>query len=231
MALSDSFAKLWQDSRFRKRLTAVIVDEAHCIDDWGDESFRPAYRELHVLRAFTGMDVPFLACTATCRTKTFDLIWSTLGYGDRPFWGVDVGAGRSNLFHHVREQKHPKAPILEILDFLPSTLNVNTPAQDIPKMLLYFDSEADCRKATDYLRKCLPAELRQCVYAFSSDLSSEGKERLWELFRKGVIRVLCATDAAGMGCNVPDVTVVASFGVPRSLSALNQRVVSASLMI
>ena len=44
MVLSDSFAKLWKDSHFRSRLTAIIVDEAHCIDEWGGEDFRPEYR-------------------------------------------------------------------------------------------------------------------------------------------------------------------------------------------
>jgi len=56
MSLSDSFQKLWKDSRFRKRLTAVIVDEAHCIDEWGDDTFRPLYRKLNTLRTAISCD-------------------------------------------------------------------------------------------------------------------------------------------------------------------------------
>ena len=80
MALSDSFTKLWKDTNFCKRLQAIVVDEAHCIDEW-DEEFRPQYRQLSTLRHYTGQDVPFVACTVTCTSKTFDIIWQSLGFG------------------------------------------------------------------------------------------------------------------------------------------------------
>ncbi|KAE9397171.1 hypothetical protein BT96DRAFT_823622 [Gymnopus androsaceus JB14] len=91
MALSPRFDALFKDGKFRHWLKAVIVDEAHCIDEWGDDDFCPLYRQLNQLRPFTGQEVPFLACTATCQTQTFNLLWDTLGYGNRPFWGIDVG--------------------------------------------------------------------------------------------------------------------------------------------
>ncbi|KAJ7586008.1 hypothetical protein C8J56DRAFT_787922, partial [Mycena floridula] len=97
MALSDSFSKLWQDVRFRKQITAVVVDEAHCIDEWGDEEFHPEYHQLDALCGYTGQEVPFVTCTATCPTSTFFIIWKTLEFGHRPFWGVDVGADCPNL--------------------------------------------------------------------------------------------------------------------------------------
>ena len=39
MALSQIFQNLWKEASFRKRVTAVIIDEAHCIDEWGGTSF------------------------------------------------------------------------------------------------------------------------------------------------------------------------------------------------
>ncbi|KAE9410024.1 hypothetical protein BT96DRAFT_805872 [Gymnopus androsaceus JB14] len=82
MALSHRFNELFRDGKFRNRLEAVIVDEAHCIDEWGGDDFRPLYRQLSRLRSFTGQDVPFIACTATCRTETFDVLWDTLAFGN-----------------------------------------------------------------------------------------------------------------------------------------------------
>ncbi|KAF5329335.1 hypothetical protein D9619_009479 [Psilocybe cf. subviscida] len=223
MVLSESFQKLWKDSRFRKRLTAVIIDEAHCIADWGDDDFRPAYRKLDILRNYTGQEIPIVACTATCPTSTFTLVWDTLGYGNRPFWGLDVGVDRPNLLYIARPLENPKQPMLDILNILPTHLNDETLQAAIAKSLLYFDSEAACRTAVQFLRKCLPKHLRDCVQAFSSDLSEEGKAVLWKLFILGVYRILCATDAAGMGCNISNVQHVISFGCPKSLGSLIQR--------
>ena len=225
MALSETFHRLWKDSYFRKRLTAVIIDEAHCIDEWGDDEFRPLYRKLNTLRNYTGYEIPVVSCTATARTSTFDLIWSTVGYGNRPFWGLDVGMDRPNLFYITRPLSDPKNPLLDILNLLPSILDGNTTLKDIRKCLLYFDSEAACREAVQFLRKVLPPHLRSCVHAFLSDISEKGKKAAWAKFQDGEYRILCATDATGMGCNVPDIKYVVSFGVPRSksLSTVAQR--------
>ncbi|KAH6912970.1 P-loop containing nucleoside triphosphate hydrolase protein [Coprinopsis sp. MPI-PUGE-AT-0042] len=71
MALSNGFANLWKDGAFRKRLIALIIDEAHCVEEWGTDDFRPLYRQLDILQHYTGLDIPSLACTATCSTTTF----------------------------------------------------------------------------------------------------------------------------------------------------------------
>ncbi|KII94571.1 hypothetical protein PLICRDRAFT_78736, partial [Plicaturopsis crispa FD-325 SS-3] len=200
-----------------------ITDEAHCVDEWGDEDFRPDYRKLDTLRNFTGQEIPFVACTATSSTSTFDVIWKTLGFGYRPFWGIDVGSDRPNLLYLTRTLINTKNPVLDALHVLPTILNADTTREAISKCLFYFDSEAACRLAVRTLRKCLPAHLRDCVQAFSSDLSEEGKQKCWDGFSSGRIRIVCATDAAGMGCNVPDVRYSIIFGCPKSLAVIAQR--------
>ncbi|KAJ7670672.1 P-loop containing nucleoside triphosphate hydrolase protein [Mycena polygramma] len=188
MACSDSFIRLWKDPKFRGRITALIVDEAHCIDVWGDE-FRPEYKKLEMLRSYTGQEVPFVACTATASTSTFDTIWNSLGFGNRPFWHLDD----------------------------------NTPREAVDKMLFYFDSEGACGKGVNTVRSALPAHLRDCVYAFSSGISEDAKRDCWEGFMSGRYRIICCTDAAGMGCNVHDVKITVIFDCPSSLAVLSQR--------
>jgi hypothetical protein len=226
MALGNRFAKeLWLDAGFRSRLTTIAIDEAHCIVDWGKKTFRPQYRELDKLRAYTGHKVPIFACSATVDTTAFDVIWKTLAYGYRPFWGLDVGIARSNLTYIIRRLHNPKQPFLDILNLFPKPLSDTTVPSDIEKMVIYCETQDQCCQTVMDIRKCLPSHLRDCVYNFSSDISDEGKEELWSMFAEGSIRVLCATDAAGMGCNVADImySIILGPKMPRFLSSVSQR--------
>ncbi|KAI0038104.1 P-loop containing nucleoside triphosphate hydrolase protein, partial [Auriscalpium vulgare] len=222
MALSDGFVKLWQDAKFRARIQALIVDEAHCIDEWGD-SFREQYGALGKLRNYVGHDVPFFACTATCSTDTFNVIWNSLGFGNRPFWGLDVGCDRPNLLFLTRVLQNTQNPVLDALNILPEKIANDAPRNALPKSLLYFDTIDACKLAVNTLRKCLPAHLRDAVQTFKATSSERAKELTWKQFSEGHIRILCATDAAGMGCNVADVEYTVIFDVPKSLSVLVQR--------
>ncbi|KAJ6470458.1 P-loop containing nucleoside triphosphate hydrolase protein [Mycena sanguinolenta] len=93
----------------------------------------------------------------------------------------------------------------------------------LPKCLFYFNTIEQCALAVETLRKCLPAHLRPLVQTFKSTLSEAAKESVWGRFKSGEIRILCATDAAGMGCNVPDVKYTVLCELPESLSPLGQR--------
>ncbi|KAE9386248.1 P-loop containing nucleoside triphosphate hydrolase protein, partial [Gymnopus androsaceus JB14] len=93
----------------------------------------------------------------------------------------------------------------------------------IDKSIFYFDSERACREAVDSLQKCLPAHLRDTVFPFSSDMSEKSKQKCWDEFTSGKLRIICATDAAGMGCSIPDVKYSVIFGLPSSLSVIIQR--------
>jgi len=102
---------------------------------------------LETLRSYTGHEVPVVACTATCPTNTFDLIWSTLGYGYRLFWGLDVGSDRPNLLYITHILENPKNPLLDILNLLPDDLTTNSPLDAMSKCIFYFDSEDFSRTA------------------------------------------------------------------------------------
>lgn len=222
MVKSSSFRSLWADPKFTAKLATVIIDEAHCIHEWG-EDFRDAYRELASLRVYTGLEIPMAACSATLPTETFNDVWTSLGFGHRPFYGVDVGTQRDNLTYIIRPIDNPSNPALDLIGTLPLNMGAETPKESIKKTLLYLGSPEACRAAVDTFRKCLPPHLRGTVQNFSSGLSPDGKRDLWRKFARGEVRILCCTDAVGMGCNVPDIAMTVVAGPVTSLSVLSQR--------
>ncbi|KZS96884.1 P-loop containing nucleoside triphosphate hydrolase protein [Sistotremastrum niveocremeum HHB9708] len=222
MALSPSFQRLWMNRVFREHISCIFVDEAHCIEEWGDD-FRPEYRQLSILRSFTGTSVPFVACTATMTTHTFEVIWSTLGYGHRPFWGLDVGCRRDELTYVVKPLAARRDPVLEFIALLPKLDNNSLPSA-IPKSILYLPTQGLCLKAMHLIQSALPSKLRDFVVPYSSIGSELFKTDVWEQLNSGKIRILCATEAAGMGCNVPDIDLTVVVGQSlTSLSVLVQR--------
>lgn len=222
MVLSARFRALLLDVAFRQRLRVLAVDEVHLVKDWGDD-FRIKFKELHRLRTYTGVEIAFFSCTATASTETFDTVWVDLGYGRRPFWGVDVGIERPNLRYAVRRLANPSAPVLDVLNLLPREVSDTTQPGDIQKALIFQKTRDDCRQAASILRRCLPEQLRDCVEDFHAGLSEGRKDDLWKQFRAGTIRILISTVAASIGCNDRDVGVVVNAHLPESLAGVSQR--------
>lgn len=222
MVLSAQFRSLLLNVLFRERLRVLAVDEVHLIKDWGDD-FRIKFKELHRLCVYTGVEIPFFSCTATASTETFNTVWFDLGYGRRPFWGVDIGIERLNLRYTVRRLVNLDAPILDVLNLLPHEVNKTTLPSSIQKALVFQKTCDDCRQTVNILCQCLPESLCDCVEAFYAGLSEGQKDFFWNQFRAGVIRILVSTVATSIGCNDRDVGVVINAHLPESLAGVSQQ--------
>ncbi|KAJ7859516.1 hypothetical protein B0H14DRAFT_3446642 [Mycena olivaceomarginata] len=82
----------------------------------------------------------------------------------------------------------------------------------------------------DHLTSLLPPELQDAVQGYdipirpyNAALSKEYRKKAMEKFREGTVRILVCTDAAGMGCNIPDIDVVVQWKLPASVSVFVQR--------
>src|ERR1700751_5909693 len=70
----------------------IVIDEAHCISDWGHD-FRPDYRRIRTLLSTLPSDIPVLATTATANARVTDDVAEQLGVGTESNAGSDAGAG------------------------------------------------------------------------------------------------------------------------------------------
>ncbi|KAL4258661.1 hypothetical protein AB1N83_011263 [Pleurotus pulmonarius] len=214
----DRFRQLLSSNTFASRVCCIVVDEAHCISQWGDE-FRPVYAKIGALRAFVPSRVPFLAVSATMPAHVLSHVRSTLHINEENSYHTHLGVDRRNIAWFVRRMEGGKKD-LESLDF---TVPLEDPAM-LAQSLVFFDEINVAIDALDHLRNRLGQRGdRDLLQVYHSRRSPRAKVRLLESFRQGAIKMLLSTEAAGMGCDIPDIELVVQFMVPSSLSTWVQR--------
>ncbi|MFZ2276175.1 MAG: DNA helicase RecQ [Prosthecobacter sp.] len=186
----------------RWNVTAVAVDEAHCISQWGHD-FRPEYRALGQLRdALPG--VPFLALTATATEQVREDIIRQLHLQEPEVFLASFN--RPNLSYTVL----PKAKAtIQIYDFVRQRPN--------EAGIVYVQS----RKSAESLAAALSAEGVKAV-AYHAGLQPEERAANQEAFIRDEAHVVCATIAFGMGINKPDVRYVIHGDLPKNIEGYYQ---------
>jgi ATP-dependent DNA helicase RecQ len=187
----------------------VIVDEAHCISDWGHD-FRPEYRNILRFLEAAGRP-PVAAFTATATPHTRAEIESSLGLR-RPARFLS-SVDRPNLDWSVSHSGGDASGLDEILTAVERALSHGGRAS----ALIYLLSRAGTVRLAHQLRR---RGWEAAVY--HAGLDSATRERLQYGFTAGRYRVMCATSAFGMGVDHPQIRLVAHVGMPAALEAYVQ---------
>ncbi|MGI8865368.1 MAG: RecQ family ATP-dependent DNA helicase, partial [Rubrobacteraceae bacterium] len=180
----------------RSGVGLFVVDEAHCISEWG-HNFRPDY--LFMPRVVRDLgNPPVLALTATATPKVRDDILRSMKMRDPEV--VVTSFNRPNLTYRVMEikKKDGKLPrILEIIRSYP------------PPGIVYATTRKECEE--------LAADLRRSgvdAAAYHAGLGSEERSRVQERFMTDEVAVVVATVAFGMGVDKPNVRFVIHANIP-----------------
>ncbi|MBU1984783.1 RecQ family ATP-dependent DNA helicase, partial [bacterium] len=183
----------------------LVVDEAHCISDWGHD-FRPDYRRIvRVLRALP-RNVPVLTVTATANDRVVEDVVSQLG-------GLQVirgGLGRDSLRLqniHLPDQAQRLAWLAEVLPMLPGS------------GIIYTLTVADAKRVSGWLRAH-----KLNVPAYYGELENDQREELERKLLQSEVKALAATTALGMGFDKPDLHFVIHFQRPASVIHYYQQV-------
>ncbi|KAF7331133.1 P-loop containing nucleoside triphosphate hydrolase protein [Mycena sanguinolenta] len=214
------FRQLLNTPAFAKKIAAFVVDEAHCISQWGND-FRAEYAQLGTLRAFVPLHVPFLMASATLPLLVLAEVRKSLHISPDTSYHVNLGTDRPNIAWFVQLMKGAKSD-LEALDFLVEHDSEDAIIELIQTMV-FFDNINLAMDALEHLRDRLPPHLQGAIALYHSRRSKHSKQIIMEKFRKGEIKILLVTEAAGMGCDIPHVEQVVQFMVPASLSIWMQR--------
>ncbi len=188
------------------QLSAIAVDEAHCISEWGHD-FRPEYRMLGALRGwFNGRfaRTPLIALTATATPRVAEDVATQLQLRDPLI--LRGSFERQNLYYEVRPKQGAFNEICRYLDANPEHEGI-----------IYCQSRATTEELASRLRdrgvNALP---------YHAGLDHRTRQRHQHEFVYGSARVMTATIAFGMGIDKPDVRFVFHIDLPRHLEGYYQ---------
>lgn len=192
-------------------LGLFVIDEAHCISDWGHD-FRPDYRRIvRVLQAIPS-NVPVLATTATANDRVVNDVKSQLGQNIILQRGTLV---RKSLKLQNMSMPSPAARMAWLAQIIPIL-----PGSGI----IYTLTQRDAERVTEWLQiNSIDAKAYHAGISDRGDGSSV-KEELEQQLLNNEIKVLVATVALGMGFDKPDLGFVIHFQRPASVVHYYQQV-------
>lgn len=198
----------------RLKINGLILDEAHCLVQWG-ETFRPAYRRLGAVRPALlkckppGTKMSLAAFTATADPNTQETIQKVLQLQQPKLFLINPF--RKNLRLKVATVWTAKGRRQQLLKFIQSHFNQSG--------LVYVRSRKDAEELTEWLQF-----LHYTTAAYHAGLSAEERRTIEASWLSGKSQFIVCTCAFGMGINKADVRWVVHFQSPLLLSEYVQEV-------
>ena len=112
----DNFRGLISNPKFANHIAAIVINEAHCISQWGDK-FREEYSKLGTLQAFVPSHVPVLVMSATMPPSVLSEVCSVMHIDMAKAYHLNLGVDRLNIAWEMRHMKAGKSD-LDALQFI-----------------------------------------------------------------------------------------------------------------
>src|SRR5690554_1203893 len=192
-----------------RRMGMLVVDEAHCISDWGHD-FRPDYRRLRELIRQLPPGIPVLATTATANSRVVADVAEQLETRDAGVVTIRGPLARASLRLGVLRLTDSKARLGWLLSHLE-----NLPGSGIIYALTVSAAEDTARLLRD---------AGHDVRAYTGKTDTLEREESEGMLKRNEVKALVATSALGMGFDKPDLGFVLHLGAPSSPVAYYQQV-------
>ena len=192
---------LFQQKLREMKVSFFAIDEAHCISQWGFD-FRPSYLKLSELRELQP-NCPILALTASAPPRVVDDIKSHLALKNTDF--ITGNFIRPNLSYYFMETDNKPNQIFKILK------------RQSTSGIVYTYTRKDAREFSTWLEsEGISSEF------YHGGMTYADREKARMKWMRNEKKIMCATNAFGMGIDKPDVRFVLHHGLPLSIEAYYQ---------
>ena len=189
-----------------RRIGLLVIDEAHCISDWGHD-FRPDYRRIAEVSRFMPAGLPILGCTATANKRVVDDVAEQLGADLVLARGPLARAGLKLQVLKIPRQCARMAWLADVLPRFPGA------------GIIYCLTIRDAETLAGWLR-----EVGIDAMAYSGDTENELRTDIEKRLTNNELKVVVATSALAMGYDNPHIQFVIHFQAPGSPIAYYQQV-------
>ena len=195
---------------FAASVGLLVIDEAHCISDWGHD-FRPDYRRVKDMLDALAPEVAVLGTTATANDRVVrDVLEQLAGPGREPLRSYRGPLARTSLRLEVLELPRPAQRLAWLVEHLPAL-----PGSGIVYTLTKRDAEQVAAFLTANGIEAL---------AYSGEQETEDRVATEERLLRNEVKAVVATSALGMGYDKADLTFVVHYQAPGSVVAYYQQV-------
>jgi ATP-dependent DNA helicase RecQ len=206
----------------------IVIDEAHCISDWGHD-FRPDYRRIRTLLATLPVDIPVLATTATANARVTEDVAEQLGVGVAPAAAGAAGAfgpsGENRDVLVLRGSLDRESLRLAVVRLPTASMRLAWLADQLrndalrDSGIIYTLTVAAAYETAAFLR-----EQGIAVTAYSGKDDQAQRLAAEDDLLNNRVKALVATSALGMGFDKPDLGFVVHLGAPQSPVAYYQQI-------
>ena len=177
---------------YHKYLIGVVIDEAHCIVQWGGD-FRPTYAKLDKLRLYIPTHIPIYATSATMTQSILSEVRKVLHIRSSTFFHLNLGNNRQNIYQEVRLIRN--STDFSALAFL---FDGVMEVKQLERALIFINKVSNAQLGWQWSQERLPTHLRSYIRFLHARRSEHSKHDELEYFRHGKRHVLWVTEIGGM---------------------------------
>jgi ATP-dependent DNA helicase RecQ len=188
----------WQSYMPQMSISIIVIDEAHCISTWGHD-FRPHYQRIVRLLTALPKNIPVLALTATANRRVEEDVLQQIGSGAQVIRGT---MQRPNLYLNVEQLHGDREKLAYLAELLPRCPGTG---------IIYTATRHDAEMVAAFLRQ---QGIR--VEYYHAGREEHVRQEIEQKLMTNQYKVVCATNALGMGIDKPDLRFIIHYQIPGS---------------